>query len=395
MKMKKIKRSRNNNVKKIKNSKNRKIRKIKNIKNKNIKNKKNILGGKKRTTLNNKKIKFGGANLDNYHIDIHKNYKCAPNVYAFKENIYNDKLNRADGFDTCYSKDQLNSLAFAYNKINGGNRGIGGTEKNGKVLEIENKNKETLWNELKEKLEDECGDNEYCWINSKNPKNPKNKIINYLPEKVKESILNKTFKPERPLGKNGKNLSAWLSNIDIEKVATQLKEIYNDFELLGPYPIDFYNYRDNIPEYNLNVKLINNLINKGKRRIAIVFNTGTLKSGGIHWIALFLDFKNKNPITGEYTIEFFDSVGNKPPKVVALLIEQIKDDICPKFVNGCIKMHEKIKQFPHQKGNNECGVYCLYFITEKLKGRSYESIQANEMTDAMMNEFRNKFFMLS
>lgn len=331
-------------------------------------------GGRRSSKKNIKKIK-AGADFDNqFNLDVHREYKCAPNVYAYKTDIYNERLGT---FDTCYNIHQLKNMIIAYNKTRP-------TESRISEDILKTNDKDFMWLTLKEKLENECGNDEYCWTNDK--------LINKLPGDVKESVLTMTFKPERPMGKNGKTMNAWLSNFDISNVVEQLKRIYRDFEFLGPFPIDYEKY----PEmYTLNMNVLSDLLRKGKKRIGIVFNTGTLKSGGIHWVALFLNFKIKHPIEDAYTIEYFDSVGRNPPKVIRNLIEQIKSGICLNFKEGCIKIHEKVKQLAHQKGNNECGVYCLYFISERLKGRSYEDLQANEMTDNIMFEFRNKFFMIS
>jgi transcriptional regulator NrdR family protein len=328
-------------------------------KKKNI-NKKRIIKGGKRSRKRN----LGGTNLDKYYLDIHKNYKCAPNVYFYKSNIYNEKLGT---FDSCFNTKQLKNIVIAYNKTKSSDKQISED-----ILKTDDR--DLIWSTIRDKLYQNCGNDEYCWT--------KDKLMEELPANVKDEILTKTFKPERPLGRSGKNMSAWLSNIDIENVLEQLYDVYKDFILLGPFPIDYKKY----PQlYELNTDVILEAINKGKKRIGVMFNTGTLKSGGVHWVCLFLDFVNG-------TIEYFDSVGHKPPKVIGEFINDVNNDICSRFTKGCIKMHEKIKQLQHQKGNNECGVYCLYFITEKLKGRSYEDIQSNEMTDSVMFQFRNKFF---
>ena len=43
-------------------------------------------------------------------------------------------------------------------------------------------------------------------------------------------------------------------------------------------------------------------------------------------------------------------------------------------------------------GNNECGVYCLYFISNMLKNKSYFDIIENIKRDKDMHEFRKVYF---
>ena len=153
---------------------------------------------------------------------------------------------------------------------------------------------------------------------------------------------------------------------------------------MGSFPIDYIKYSF----YNLDAKVIKKLIKKGIVRLGTIFNTGTLQSGGKHWVALFLNLKHKDYMN-KFTIEYFDSVGNNPLNEIKTFMNQLKEQICK---NDCIPIHLHVKQLSHQKGNSECGVYCLYFITERLKGRTYVDIQSQLTPDAVMEKWRSKFF---
>lgn len=299
------------------------------------------------------------------YLDIHKNYKCSPSVFYHRQNIFNP-----DGsFGTCLSTSQLAKLAKAFNKWSRSE-----TIPVDDILRMKNP-EESLWKAINTEMISSC-ENEACWIT--------HPMISLLSEKDREELEYFTFKPKRPTGKN-KSKSAWLSNVDIENVLKQYGKIYDFAIFLGPLPIDFAKY---FSHYSFNENTINSAIKKGYKCIAIVFNTGTLQSGGKHWVSLFIDLRNK----AKPTIEYFDSVGYNPPKEILSVINDIRKSVCPNNGLRCEYINEKIKQLSHQKGNNECGVYSLYFITERLKGTSYEEIQANEMPDKLMFEFRNKFF---
>jgi len=309
--------------------------------------------------------------LDDFYIDTHKKYKCSPNVYYHLDDIIDHKHGK---FASCFSPDQLIKLANAYNKWNGSNG-------SGNPIKIPSRKDPDftfkLWKSLNDALMKNCSGNESCWVSLP--------FIKLLDSSDQQTLTQFTFKPPRPMGKNKRTPNAWLSNFDISHVLAQYEVIFPDFVFLGPYPIDF---AEHFSLYGFSPETITTVLKKKFKRIAIVFNTGTLKSGGKHWISLFLDFRNPE----KATIEYFDSVGYAPPRVINNLINTIKESVCHANSLKCYNILEYTKQLDHQKGSTECGVYSLYFITERLKGRSYADIQANEMPDNVMFEFRNKFF---
>jgi len=264
------------------------------------------------------------------------------------------------------------------------------SDHNDKILldQILNKTNNTqyhLWKAINNKLKNKC-DDETCWTTQP--------FVNNLDDKTKNFVENLTFKPTRPLDPSGNHKGVWLSNFDIDYVMRQYEHIYSDFKFLGPYPIDWIKYNF----YKFTPHVIKNLLAKKMNRIGIIFNTGTLESGGKHWVAMFLNFRDKVSLkegngelkVGKYTIEYFDSVGTKPPAQIETIIDQIHDACCAP--DKCMLAHKYVNQLAHQKGTSECGVYCLYFISERLKGRSYVDIQSQLTHDDVMEAYRSKFF---
>lgn len=298
-------------------------------------------------------------------------YKCAPNIYheklSKKEEIFWEKEKT---FSTCFPKKYLIAMINVYNSQYSDKINLN------KILKSEDNVKYKLWKVLQQKFYNKCENNEICWLEEP--------IIKKLSKEDRGVIYTSVFKPLQPKDKYGKYKGVWLSNFDIEKVMRQYELIYSDFKFLGPFPIDYIKYSF----YNLDINIIKKLIKKGIKRIGIIFNTGTLKSGGQHWVALYLNFKNKD-FKGSYTIEYFDSVGKNPPTEIKTFLEQVKDNICK---DDCVPIHLHVKQLSHQLGNSECGVYCLYFITERLKGRTYIDIQSQLTPDDVMEKFRSKFY---
>ena len=52
----------------------------------------------------------------------------------------------------------------------------------------------------------------------------------------------------------------------------------------------------------------------------------------------------------------------------------------------------KINNVRHQYKNSECGVYCIYFLTSLLEGKTFENVINNIVDDDNMNAKRNDFF---
>ena len=46
----------------------------------------------------------------------------------------------------------------------------------------------------------------------------------------------------------------------------------------------------------------------------------------------------------------------------------------------------------HQKGNSECGIYCLHFLTEMLKGKNFHEYIKSNLDDKTIEKYRNIFF---
>ena len=46
----------------------------------------------------------------------------------------------------------------------------------------------------------------------------------------------------------------------------------------------------------------------------------------------------------------------------------------------------------HQKGNTECGVYCLHFLETMLKGKNFEDYIKTKNNDEYIEKFRNYYF---
>ena len=111
-------------------------------------------------------------------------------------------------------------------------------------------------------------------------------------------------------------------------------------------------------------------------------------------MSLFVDLKSK-------FIFYFDSTADTMPSQIKKLIESIKNQ--GKRISIDFKIYEN-KKIEHQKGNNECGMYSLFFIVTLLT-RKYNNTVLNKskvidlfiggkrIKDEDMNKLRDIYFL--
>ena len=277
-----------------------------------------------------------------------------------KRKIYCSPINEKNKY-TCFSRESLVKIAKSLNK------------------KIKNKNKKIkfnrktsiprLWNAVNRKMKSYCY-GEWCWIQQE------------FVKKLHDKEINHTFRPRTPREWYSNKIE-WLSTLDIENVMKQYERLYKDFKFIGPVPIDFdfqYSVGSCIVDELCNIN-INELEERKIKRIGIIFNLDKHNESGSHWVAMYIDL-----IINE--IYYFDSYGQQPPEEVNILAQriQVQGDINNKDIKF------KINKVRHQFKNSECGVYCMYFITELIKGRTFEDVSEQIIFDDEMNEKRGYFY---
>ena len=270
---------------------------------------------------------------------------CSPNVSHNKEY-------------TCYSKSSLIKLKNLWN------------ERHPDLL-IESNDDREIWKSLKDYMRDVC-DVEKCWLKQ-----------NFIKDKLTDELKNYTFLPETPK-KWKTNKNEWLNSLDIERVMQQYEKKHNDFEFLGPSPIDFnkkLSHKNCVWNELCNFDLQEKIL-KNKTNIGIIFNTDPHYLSGSHWISMFIDINNK-------FILFFDSTGDNIPKEVNQLIKKIKQQ----GDNIGIKFKVYINKKKHQKENSECGMYSLHTIIGLLeKHHDINFYLNNDIPDKNMEKLRQIYF---
>ena len=256
---------------------------------------------------------------------------------------------------------------------------------------------DALYHEISQRFEASCKE-EKCWIHK-------------LLQVDGKTLENQLYRPTAPADWN-KNPVEWLSNFDIEAVMNQYEETYPEFEFLGPVPIDFDSRTNNGDESTCVSRDVCSFhlaekVSHGKTKVGIVFNLSPSTSSGSHWVSLYVHLpdslmKSKSSsslvkggfleteVGGVGVVEetgkgqpwgnetaycfFFDSAGESAPKEVVDLVKRLQKEwktnrtLNPRGTPMYYDYNERTGA-DHQKGNTECGVYSLFFLTTMLSGK--------------------------
>lgn len=308
------------------------------------KTRKRTTGKGKRSTKSNKKKKF-------------RESKCSPLV----------KRNPDKKPFSCYTDEQLFEMKELWNS----------RHPDAKITEKDSKE---IWKRLRDNMSNVCN-RESCWLKQKFAKN-----------EVGKQFLQHSFAPKSPdVWK--KNPTEWLTSVDIANVMNQYEKAYPSFEFIGPSPIDFDTHmtkdggegggkKECVWQELCQFDLFD-YIRKGKKKIGVVFNLDPHYLDGSHWVALFVDVSKK-------IIFFFDSNGEPAPDEVMRLVKKIKRQGKKQNIKFKFDSNEGVE---HQLENTECGIYCLYFIIQLVKGdKTSDFFKKTIIRDNVMQKLRKIYF---
>lgn len=246
-----------------------------------------------------------------------------------------------------------------------------------KIAEISgatNSDATAILTEVKEKLN--C-DTEKCVL-----KKIIKKVEPDVAQEIKESLAT-DFKPNGPA-----LTTALLSNIDIDKILAQMAAKY-DLLAMPFHMIDFDTFRGG--NTDLNTIDLADEVAKGMKTFSVVLNTDKYSGNGVHWFCLFGDFRGKGTQDDPYTLEYFNSSGDRPRASVAEWLVKQEASINKKMPDKTVVVRKDMP-IAHQQGDTECGVYALYYLIERIKGKSRDEINSAEIPDDEMTKFRQALF---
>jgi len=165
----------------------------------------------------------------------------------------------------------------------------------------------------------------------------------------------------------------------------QYEEAFQDFEFMGPYPIDFaapdpYTKQSGkcLNDEVCQLRILDAMDSGTKtNRIGIVYNLDPHFKSGSHWVAAYIDVL-------KHHCYYFDSYGMYPPKQIAKFMKWLTTQ------DADMKLHYNGRRFQHK--NTECGMYSLYFIIRMLAGDGFRSFTRQSPPDKEMLKLRHWIF---
>lgn len=259
---------------------------------------------------------------------------------------------------SCYTSESLERLRELWNKRH-------------PDAKIKSNEPKKIWQSLRENMSHVC-EKESCWLRQ-----------NFVKHDLTKELSHYTFAPQAPKEWK-KNINEWLSSIDIDKVMRQYEKSYPSFAFLGPSPIDFDSlklYGECVWEELCNFNL-RNMMAKNKKKIGIVFNLDEHWKDGSHWTSMFIDVPSEQ-------ICYFDSGGEKAP----IEVLKFKDRVISQGKGSGLNFKfEENYPFEHQMKDTECGIYCLYFISQMIKNPNFKPFKGKRISDKEMEKYRRIFF---
>jgi hypothetical protein len=181
-----------------------------------------------------------------------------------------------------------------------------------------------------------------------------------------------------------KDPDMWLDSTNIADVMNQYENVFPNFEFMGPFPIDFAApnpYKGGAKKECLMNEICELRVQKaradGVTAIGIVYNLDPHFKSGSHWVANYVDLKNKRCL-------YFDSYGMKPPQQ----IEKFMSWLTTQDPDMELSYNARRLQFK----NTECGMYCLYFIIRMLAGDKFIDFSRMKPADEDMLNLRHWLF---
>lgn len=293
-------------------------------------------------------------------------------------------------YKTCFTLEALKRLAVSwnkqYNKLS-----------TKKPIRIIGRTREQIWSDLNKNMENICSgtDKESCWVS------------NLKADSVPEVANNlRPFSPSSWI----KNPNEWLSNIDIENVMFQYNQLKNNnYKFLGVFAIDFAEkdkFGSCLYEEICSLNIFD-LYKKNKiKYVGLITNLDKHDQPGSHWTSTFICIDPYSPNFGAF---YYDSVSRPPPKEMDtfmkdlqskanIIINEIKAKKSKTTNTPVYEFRLAYNKKQDQYGNNECGMFSMYYQMNWLKylnstpNAKFEDVIAGKISDKMMNDFRKTIF---
>lgn len=172
----------------------------------------------------------------------------------------------------------------------------------------------------------------------------------------------------------------WLDNSNIDVSLAQWAKAFPGFRPVPFAMMNFAEYDNELRRFNPAAEAA-----QGMKMFACVLNTDHHPGRGKHWVCVFGDLR-RSP----WTVEYFNSSGRPPPPQMVEWMVTTRNRL---RMGGRHQVDDVVvSRRPHQEGDSECGVYCLFYIWSRLQGVPWETFRKNRVADKDMVKFRERLF---
>lgn len=184
-----------------------------------------------------------------------------------------------------------------------------------------------------------------------------------------------------------RNSDFLLSNVNIESILSDFEKAANK-GLFKHSPAKHLRF-EMADFMNCNDSDLKNIHKYDHKYYYCVLNTDIWSGGGKHWVCIFAEKKNNRLF-----VEYFNSSGNGLKRLSYYKDGQEKYTLCEwkKHIesHGIEVSIKEVVNFVLQKSRTECGVWCLWYIKNRLEGETPEEFFRQNLTDSDMLERARK-----
>jgi len=214
-----------------------------------------------------------------------------------------------------------------------------------------------------------------------------------LPPRAFDRELALRFKAPGP-----RDSLALLSNYDLDGVLQRWARVFPEFFPCPFAMMDFDTNGDLFGEIDM-AEILGGLaatdlgpgiglIQRKAACLGCVVNTDTSSGPGRHWVAVFVDCR---PAKDAWSVEYFNSAGRPPPKVMTRWMERTRARLAALRAGGEVRT-VAVTDVDHQESQTECGLYALYYIRRRLEKVPHSFFEEVLVPDEAMTAFRRHVF---
>jgi hypothetical protein len=191
-----------------------------------------------------------------------------------------------------------------------------------------------------------------------------------------------------------------LTNKDIDMTLARWRRAFPRFCPVGFALMNFNDYASSLRDFDPAKARA-----AGADTIGCVLNTDKYGGSGKHWVCVFVDMRAPAAGARPWTVEYYNSTANKPPKSAAQWLTTTRNRLeaaraaeagqpapAPggRSPGGVAEVLSRTA--PEQRENTECGLFALHYIFARLRGATIEELRAHTLSDAKMRGFRSAVF---